>query len=127
MAYKPLELYRGLGNDGAIVRFPIAQLTFQLLINKDKFPTGYGQASREYWHAQYDRSMRLISQAETAIPSAAWLDLPAASKESYVVLLRDARISLTKEGLYDPLMMTLLKKVRCSIESGNAECSQSLE
>lgn len=127
MAYKPLELYKGLGKDGAIVRFPIAQLTFQLIINKDKFPAGYGQASRKYWDSQYNRSMRLISKAEKDVPNAAWMDLPAADKEGYVVLLRDARVSLTKEGIYDPLMMKLLKKTRCSIESGNAECSQNLE
>lgn len=127
MAYKPLELYKGLGNDGAIVRFPIAQLTFQLIINKDKFPAGFGLASRKYWDSQYNRSMRLISKAEKDVPGTAWMDLPSDEKLGYVVLLRDARISLTKEGIYDPLMMKLLKKTRCSIESGNAECTQNLE
>ena len=127
MAYKPLELYKGLGKDGAIVRFPIAQLTFQLFIDKDKFPANFGQASRKYWDGQYSRSMRLINKAEKDVPASAWLDLPANDKEGYVVLLRDARISLTKEGIYDPMMMKMLKKIRCSIESGNAECSTNLE
>ena len=127
MAYKPLELYKGLGKDGAIVRFPIAQLTFQLFIDKDKFPANFGQASRKYWDGQYSGSMRLINKAEKDVPAYAWLDLPANDKEGYVVLLRDARISLTKDGIYDPLMMKMLKKIRCSIESGNAECSTNLE
>ena len=127
MAYKPLELYKGLGKDGAIVRFPIIQLTFQLFIDKDKFPANFGQASRKYWDGQYSRSMRLINKAEKDVPASAWLDLPANDKEGYVVLLRDARISLTKEGIYDPMMMKMLKKIRCSIESGNAECSTNLE
>lgn len=127
MAYKPLELYKGLGKDGAIVRFPIAQLTFQLFIDKDKFPANFGQASRKYWDGQYSRSMRLINKAEKDVPASVWLDLPANDKEGYVVLLRDARISLTKEGIYDPMMMKMLKKIRCSIESGNAECSTNLE
>ena len=127
MAYKPLELYKGLGKDGAIVRFPIAQLTFQLFIDKDKFPANFGQASRKYWDGQYSRSIRLINKAEKDVPASAWLDLPANDKEGYVVLLRDARISLTKEVIYDPMMMKMLKKIRCSIESGNAECSTNLE
>ena len=127
MAYKPLELYKGLGKDGAIVRFPIIQLTFQLFIDKAKFPANFGQASRKYWDGQYSRSMRLINKAEKDVPASAWLDLPANDKEGYVVLLRDARISLTKEGIYDPMMMKMLKKIRCSIESGNAECSTNLE
>ena len=69
----------------------------------------------------------MINKAEKGVPAAAWLDLPAADKEGYVVLLRDARISLTKDGIYDPLMMKMLKKIRCSVESGNAECSTNLE
>ncbi len=127
LAYKPLELYKGLGKDGAIVRFPIIQLTFQLFINKEKFPANFGQASRKYWDSQYGRSMRIINKAEKDVPAATWLDLPASDKEGYVVLLRDARISLTKDGIYDPMMMKMLKKIRCSIESGNAECAQNLE
>lgn len=127
LAYKPLELYKGLGKDGAIVRFPIAQLTFQMIINKDKFPAGYGQKSRVYWDGQYDRAMGLIKKAEKDVPAGVWMDLPAKDRDGYVVMLRDARISLTKEGIYDPTMMKLLKKTRCSVDSGDAECTQNLE
>lgn len=127
MAYKPLELYKGLGKDGAIVRFPIAQLTYQLVIDKTKFPADFGQKSRVYWDGQYERAMNLVKKAEKDVPASAWMDLPAADKDGYVVLLRDARISLTKEGIYDPVMMKLLKKTRCAIDSGDAECSQNLE
>ncbi|MBQ0714529.1 MAG: hypothetical protein KBT61_05340 [Paraperlucidibaca sp.] len=127
MAYKPLELYKGLGKDGAIVRFPIIQLTFQLFIDKTKFPAGFGQASRKYWDSQYNRSISMITKAEKGVPAATWLDLPPDDKEGYVVLLRDARISLTKDGIYDAFMMKMLKKIRCSVESANAECSTNLE
>jgi len=127
LAYKPLELHKGLGKEGAIVRFPIIQLTFQLVINKDKFPAGFGQKSRVYWDGQYDRAMALVKKAERDVPASAWMDLPAKDKEGYVVMLREARISLTAEGIYDKTMMKLLKKTRCSVEAGNAECSQNLE
>lgn len=127
LAYKPLELYKGLGAKGAVVRFPIAQLTFQMIINKDKFPAGFGQKSRVYWDGQYDRAMGLIKKAEKDVPAAVWMDLPDKDKDGYVVMLRDARISLTKDGIYDPTMMKLLKKTRCSVDSGDAECSQNLE
>mgnify|MGYP006148980693 CR=1 FL=1 len=40
------------------------------------------------------------------------MDLPAKDKEGYVVMLREARISLTAEGIYDKTMMKLLKKTR---------------
>lgn len=127
MAYKPLELYKGLGKDGAIVRFPIAQLTYQLVIDKTKFPADFGQKSRVYWDGQYERAMSLVKKAEKDVPASAWMDLPPSDKDGYVVLLRDARIALTKEGVYDPVMMKLLKKTRCAIDSGDAECTQNLE
>lgn len=127
MAYKPLELFKGLGAEGAIVRFPVIQLTFQLVINKDKFPADFGQKSRAYWETQLPRSMNLIKKAEAGVPAATWMDLPAADKEGYVVLMRESRISLTKDGIYDPTMMKVLKKTRCAVNSGDAECSQNFE
>ena len=44
-------------------------------------------------------------------------------KEKYQKLLRDGRIELTKQGIYDASMMTVLKKARCTVERTNFECS----
>ena len=127
LAYKPLEMYKGLGKTGAIVRFPIVQLTFQLIINKEKFPADFGQKSRVYWNAQTPRAMSIVAKAEKDIPASVWMDLPEKDKDGYVVLLRDARIALTKEGIYNPFTMKVLKKTRCSVDGADAECSQNLE
>lgn len=127
LAYKPLEMYKGLGKNGAIVRFPVVQLTFQLIINKEKFPADFGQKSRVYWNAQTPRAMGIVNKAEKDIPAGVWMDLPEKDKDGYVVLLRDARIALTKEGIYNPFTMKVLKKTRCSVDGSDAECSQNLE
>lgn len=127
MAYKPLELFKGLGTKGAIVRFPIVQLSFQLFMKQDKFPAGFGQKSREYWMTQYDRAKVLIDKAEKSVPASAWMELPEADKEKYIVLLRDSRIALTQDGLYDKTMMKVLKRSRCAVNSADAECAQNLE
>lgn len=127
LGYKPLELFKGLGKDGAIVRFPIIQLTYQLIINKEKFPADFGQKSRVYWEGQLPRALGMIKKAEAGIPAATWMDLPPADKDGYVVLMRESRISLTKDGIYDPTMMKVLKKSRCAVSSSDAECSQNLE
>ena len=37
-AYKPLELYKGLGNDGAIITFPAVNMTMDLIIRPENFP-----------------------------------------------------------------------------------------
>ncbi|MCG4607440.1 DUF6091 family protein, partial [Bifidobacterium longum] len=50
--FKPLELYKGLGNKGAIVNYPILQVTGNIIIRPDKFPAGYGQKSREWVRSQ---------------------------------------------------------------------------
>jgi len=127
VAYKPLELFKGLGTKGAIVRFPIVQLSFQVFIKKDKFPADFGQKSREYWATQFDRAMSIVKKSEKDVPAAAWMDLPEADKDKYVVLMRDSRISLTNDGLYDKTMMKVLKKSRCAVNAGDAECAQNLE
>ena len=47
MAYRPLELYRGIGTQGAINRIPILILTYQIIINETKFHEGFGLKSRQ--------------------------------------------------------------------------------
>lgn len=73
MAYKPLELAKGIGKNGAITRFPIMILTYQMVINRTKFPDGFGVKSREYWSSQFDRAMQLIKQADASIPPPGWI------------------------------------------------------
>jgi hypothetical protein len=126
-AFKPLELYKGLGTKGAIARFPVIQLTYQLVIRKSKFPDGWGQKSRTFFEGQYDRSMSLIKTAEAQIDAKYWMDIPADDQAKYVVLLRDSRIALTNDGLYDKKMMHVLKTIRCKNNATDAECAQNLE
>ncbi len=38
-------------------------------------------------------------------------------------MMREARIQLTKAGIYDPKMMNFLKKVRCKENPSNFECA----
>ncbi|MDP1539975.1 MAG: putative solute-binding protein [Moraxellaceae bacterium] len=126
-AYKPLELEKGLGKDGAVIRFPVLQLTMQMYIDKSKFPADFGQKSRAWFATQLDRSLGLIAKAERDIPASRWMDLPAADKEGYVVLLRQSRIDLANSGFYDKTMMSLLRRIRCQVNAADAECSQTLE
>lgn len=127
VAYQPLELYKGLGSTGAIYRFPLIQLTGDIVIRKDKFPVDFGEKSRVYIASQFERAISVVGQSEKAIPEKYWLDIPAADKTKYVALMRDARQLLTKEGFYDPHMISMLKKVRCKIEPSLGECSETGE
>jgi len=123
IAFKPLELHKGLGTKGAVVRFPIAQITGNVIVRKSKFPEGYGQKSREWVATQVPRAMSIIKKTEAEIPAKFWMDIPANDKIGYVKLMRESRIDLTKEGIYNKKMMSLLKKVRCQQDSSSFECA----
>lgn len=59
-AFKPLELQKGLGTKGAIVNYPILQVTGNIIIRPDKFPAGFGQKSREWVAGQLPRAFTIL-------------------------------------------------------------------
>ena len=71
--------------------------------------------------------MALIKSAEAQIDPKYWMHIPAADQAKYVVLLRESRIALTQDGIYDKKMMAVLKKIRCKNNPTDSECSQNLE
>lgn len=129
VAYKPLELYHGLENGGAIYRFPLTQFTGSVLINRTKLlkqvPDLDQRISfiRRYALGEMDKAIAYINRREQEIPPNYWLDLSDAEQERYNQLMRSARIQLTKEGFYDAKMMALLKRVRCKYDPANGECA----
>ncbi|MFN4265328.1 MAG: putative solute-binding protein [Aquabacterium sp.] len=123
VAYKPFELYKGIGTTGAIARFPIMIPTVQVVINHTKFPAGAGDKSRQYWLSQFDRALHIIKLAEKGIPASAWDDLPAENVPKYVLMLREARMDIAKQGLYNKQGLNIIKRARCSINPADAECA----
>jgi hypothetical protein len=123
IAYKPMELYKGIGTKGAIGRFPIMIPTIQMILKHDKFPEGFGEKSRQFWLSQFDRAMGLVNNAEKGIPVATWLDLPPENIPKYVLMLRESRIEISKQGMYNKQTLNIMKRVRCSINSADSECT----
>jgi len=127
LAYKPLELYKGIGKTGGIVRFPILILTYQVVLNKSKFPDGFGEKSREYWATQFDRSLQLIKQSDASIPPATWTELSPENSYKYTLMLREARIDIAQKGLYDKRGLKVIKKIRCNVNPADPECTTKSE
>lgn len=121
-AFKPLELHKGLGNKGAIVNYPILQATGNIIIRPERFPKGYGQQSREWVKAQLPRAFDILGKMKADIPTKYWMDVPAADKPGYQKMMREARINLTQQGVYDKRMMKLLWQFRCKEDAKNFEC-----
>ena len=127
LAYKPLELYKGIGKNGAIARFPILILTYQVILNKAKFPDGFGEKSREYWLSQFDRALQLIKQADASIPPSTWMELTPENSYKYTLMLRESRIDIAQKGLYDKRGLKVIKKIRCNVNPGDPECATKSE
>lgn len=126
-AYRPLELYRGLGRDGGIPDFLLAQSSLQIVIRSGQYPPGFGQQSREYMNSQFDRIVTMIKKYEKDIDPRYWFHIPDADRARYIAMMRESRINLAKEGLYDKRLMSLLKRVRCQLDPANSECTDNQE
>ena len=122
-AYKPLEIYKGLGKTGGMFNFPVLQVTADLVVRPEKFPADFGQKSRDYFVKNLSKSFSMINRLEAGIPANYKMTLTAEDKLKYQKLMRDGRLELTKMGIYDAGMMSVLKKARCSVDKANFECS----
>ena len=65
----------------------------------------------------------MVKRMEAEIPAKYKVSLSKENKDEYQKLLRDGRMELTAQGVYDSTMMTVLKKARCTVERTNFECS----
>jgi len=126
-AFKPLELEKGLGSKGAMINFPVINVTADLIIRQDKFPESFAVHSRNWFVKQLPRSFAMVKRMEAEIPSKYILNLSREDRLAYQKILREGRIDLTRQGIYDPGMMTVLKRARCTVERTNFECSISGE
>ena len=111
-----------MGGEGAIGRFPLMIPTVQMVINRSKFPEGFGEKSRNFWLSQFDRAMGLIANAEKGIPAATWDELPPENVPKYVLMLREARIEIGKQGMYNKQALNIVKRARCSVNAADSEC-----
>jgi len=133
LAFQPLELYRGLGTTGAIFRIPLAMMTGAIVFNRDHFIKQVPDLDeriakiRAFALQRMDQAFNVIQQTEHDIDAKYWMDLSAADNTRYVKLMREARMQMTQDGVYDPRMMSLLKKIRCKHEPTDAECAENGE
>jgi hypothetical protein len=126
-AYKALELYKGLGSKGGVIRYPLAQMTMQLLVRSADFPPAFLQTSRELASKAFQKAQKTALQAESAIPAKHWIEIPAADKERYDEMFLDVRVDLKNAGVYHPKMLGLMRGVRCKTDATRAECTQKRE
>ncbi|PJZ79123.1 MULTISPECIES: putative solute-binding protein [Leptospira] len=124
---KPLELMKGISPNGGIVRFPIGQLTFQIVARHKDFAEGFGNTSRAWAATQFDAMLSLTKKAEQEIPAKYWIEVPKDLQKNYFEKFREVRIRLRDKKVYHPTILKLMKRVRCSADKEAAECADNLE
>ncbi|NOQ14963.1 MAG: hypothetical protein GQ583_10875 [Methyloprofundus sp.] len=123
VVYEAMELYKGMQANGGVIRFPVAQLTLQIIIRKAEFAEQFGQKSREYALQQFDKAVLLAQSYEDRIAPQWWLSIPEADQKRYHDIYRKTRISLRNKGIYNGRMLSIMRMVRCKKNPHRAECT----
>lgn len=127
VAYEILELYKGMGSNGGIINYPLAQISMQLIGRADKFPNEVAQLVREEFYNNYDRIKARLDQEAAKVPAHWWIKIPDDDKREYETMMQEARLTLRSKGYYDPDMLTLQRKIRCKLEPARGECANPVE
>lgn len=129
LAYEPLELSRGIGSKGGIIRFPVFQATATVLMRRDLVLPLIPDMDermlqlRSYGLRFINDFMKTLERTEARIPASAWIALSPEERQRYARALREARLTMTREGVYDTNIMHLLRRVRCKHEASHEECN----
>lgn len=127
VAFRPLEIYRGVGTQGGVSRFPLAFTTIQLVLDRTRFPTGFAEKSRQYWAGQFDQAALAARKAEADIPANLFVDFPEDEAVKFVGGQRDTRLLLAEKGFYDKQGLKIMKRIRCNVHPAAAECTTTAE
>ncbi|PAV24811.1 TRAP-type C4-dicarboxylate transport system substrate-binding protein [Tamilnaduibacter salinus] len=123
VAYTPLELYKGVKPDGGVFDYAVAYMNFQVILHKDRFPENAGQMVRNQAVERINQAYDIIAEAEAEIPDDLWMHPPEEDVAEYNQMLREVRLALLEDGVYDEKALKLMKAIRCRVDASRAECS----
>ena len=123
VVYEAMELHKGIKDKGGVIRFPLAQLTLQIMIHKAGFPDNFGQKSRKYALRQFDKAVMLARNYEDRINQKWWISISQSDQLRYHEMYRKTRLSLRNKGVYDGRMLRIMRLVRCKKDPSRPECT----
>jgi len=71
--------------------------------------------------------LQVIRTYDSTIPPLAWIDIDPEAAVKYTLLLRESRIALAQQGLYDKRGLKVLKRIRCNVNPTDPECGTKSE
>lgn len=123
IVYDMMELYKGMEPDGGVLEAPLVQANVQFIGRAEKLPEGFAQKSREYFVSNFDASLNFIKAGEKSIPAKWWIPVPESKEDELHETTRKVRLAFRDMGVYDPKMLTLLRKIRCKQDPSRSECT----
>lgn len=123
VAYQPLELYKGVDNGGGVFKYALAYMNFQVIIHRERFPDDAGQMVRDESIKRIDQAYDIIAEAEQGIPEHVWMHPPREDVAEYDRMLRQVRMSLLEDGVFDERAIKLMRAIRCRIDGARSECA----
>lgn len=122
VVYEAMELYKGMGEKGGVIRFSLAQPTLQIMTRKAEFPTSFGMNSRQFTLSQFDKAVIRAKNYESRIAEHWWINISEKNYDRYHEMYRKARLRLRDKGIYDRKMLALMRMVRCKKDPQRTEC-----
>lgn len=133
VAYHPFQLNQGMGEKGGVFKIPVAQLTAALVINRDLLRkktedvdsrvAAFRSMSAQFLEDLLNQFFISIDHQDKDVPGKFWIEQDEASQKQFTAFLRNSRLQMTKDGVYDARMMKILKKVRCTLDTKLEECA----
>src|SRR5690606_20343033 len=111
LAYKPMEMYKGVEPNGGVYNYKFAQMTHQMVVHRAKFTPEFTQKTREIFFNRFDKFMDQVKAAEADIPANYWIQPTKEDGSGFDSMLRGVRVALKDEGHYDPRTLNLMLKV----------------
>ena len=123
-AYTPFELWKGLGANGAVIKYPITQVTLEIVLKPEAWPEGFSAKSRKFAADNFDVALSAVKKAEAEIPAKYWKAPDPAKVQGFDDLLRDLRRKLRDDvGAYNGKVLGMLKTARCGANKARPECA----
>jgi len=128
----PIVAYLVMGSgqitgDVGILKTQVAQSTIQLVGRTEKFPPGLAQILREDFLFKFDNYARRVDNEMALVPEGFWLDDSPEDAKKLEELSLEVRLKLRDQGVYDPAMLRLQRKIRCKFDPARSECANPKE
>lgn len=124
IVYEPFEGEKVLGPNGGVIKYPMALMTMNFILRRGTYPTDFGQKSREWFAKRSPQMFKTAMQWDATIPKRVWVEISDMDIKSYEHLAFQLRKEFVDNKIYDPVMMNLIRHLRCKQDPSFIECKK---